>query len=138
MRMNVTMFSPVILVPRNATSKEKLWIELGKLTLKNNHVTERVKHVDISFEHMDIALSSMNIKNVLEGPNGLLTCSLLQDVNTEVKMIRLLQMEHKDKVAQIKVRTSRDDNRSIDEHSSLSDSILGRRETADAHYEHTE
>lgn len=39
MRINATMTSPVIIVPRSSRSKEHLEIDLGDLTVTNEHKT---------------------------------------------------------------------------------------------------
>lgn len=105
MKLQATVLSPVIVVPRSSTSRESMVIELGKLTLSNNHQQHEENGVQALVEHMDVSVSSMNIKTLLQhsADESFIELSLLQDVNTKVSLERLIDLQHKNHFPQMKV-----------------------------------
>jgi hypothetical protein len=105
MKLQATILSPVVVVPRSSVSKEVMIIELGKLSLSNNHHYHNKDDIQALFEHIDVKVSSMNIKTHLlqEDIDQPIELPLLQDVNTNVSLDRLLDLQYKQEFSQMKV-----------------------------------
>lgn len=104
MKLNVTISSPVIQIPRSSCSKDMFIVELGTLKLSNEHNALSIQGVDVSMEKMNLAITSMHIKTKMErSHDSFANTYLLRHVTTSIKIDRLLDLQHNDKVPQMKV-----------------------------------
>eukprot|EP01114_Cavostelium_apophysatum_P004048 TRINITY_DN1418_c0_g1_i1.p1 TRINITY_DN1418_c0_g1~~TRINITY_DN1418_c0_g1_i1.p1 ORF type:complete len:3212 (-),score=1062.70 TRINITY_DN1418_c0_g1_i1:26-9661(-) len=91
--LNVTIFTPEIVIPKASNSLDHILFQVGKLTLTNTFKPE------LPVETMKITLTSTNITSVIET----VSTPFLTDFGVDLMVERLLDNTYNDRVPQFKI-----------------------------------